>query len=173
MKKILVLLALILGGAGLYMTLGNTVSDTAVTDEAALSGVIVEKPYAFATAPTQKNAAAFFVLHNHTSAGDRLISVSSDIAERTEMHTHSMDDGIMQMREVEGYDVPADDVVSFEPMGHHIMFMGLNDALTIGESFPLTLVFEQSGPQTVNVDIVAPGTKPDGGHAHDHHMHGH
>lgn len=130
------------------------------TDEA---GLFVLKPYAFATAKMQKNGAIFFDIHNHLEDNDRLIGVSSDVSDVIEMHTHSHEDGIMKMREVENYFIPAKSALTFEPMGHHIMLIGLKSQLEEGQSFPLTLTFEKAGKKTLNVMIVKPGEK-----AHNH-----
>ncbi len=124
------------------------------------AGLFVLKPYAFATAKMQKNGAVFFDIHNHLEEDDRLIAVSADVSEKVEMHTHSHDNGVMQMREVEGYDIPAGTALTFAPMGHHIMLIGLTSRLEQGQSFPLTLTFENAGEKTVDVMIVKPGEVP-------------
>jgi len=136
-----------------FMTLG-------AHDARAADTIEVQHPYAFATSAMQKNGAAFFTLVNHGPETDKLISASGTIAETIEMHTHMMDGDIMMMRKVDGYDIPADGSTTLKPMGHHIMLMGLHDALEQGSSFPLTLEFENAGEHVVDVQIIAPGTKP-------------
>lgn len=130
-------------------------------------GIVIDTPYAFATSEMQKNGAAFFSLENHSDENDRLIGATSDIAERVELHTHEMDGSIMQMREVDGYDISAGDSVSLKPMGHHIMFMGLKAPLEEGSSFALKLDFENAGEKIISVDVIKPGTSPDGDHTCD------
>jgi len=133
--------------------------------------VEIVSPYAFATSEMQKNGAVFFKLINTGRVDSRLIGVTGDVAENLELHTHTMEDDIMQMREVDGYDLPAGESLMFEPMGHHIMLMGLKAPLVEGEGFPLTLSFENADSQTITIDIVAPGTKPEM-HDERHHKHG-
>jgi len=127
----------------------------------------VQHPYAFATATVQKNGAAFFTLISHSEEADKLITASADIADKVELHTHLMDGDMMMMREVEGYDIAPGAIVELQPMGHHIMLMGLHNKLELGTSFPLTLTFEKAGERVVDVQVIAPGTKPD--ISHDHH----
>ena len=129
----------------------------------------ITQPFAYATADLQKNGAAFFTIHNHSDVDDRLIGARSDAAKHTEMHTHTLDNGVMKMREVEGYDAPAGSIVKFEPMGHHIMLIGLKDKLVMGDAFSITLTFEKSGEQKIPVNIIAPGTKPPHKDHHEHH----
>ncbi|MEM6780624.1 MAG: copper chaperone PCu(A)C [Pseudomonadota bacterium] len=137
--------------------------------------VKIEKPYAFATAENQRAGAAFMTIT--VGESDTLISASADVSETVEIHDMAMEDGMMKMRKLDT--MPIEDSATLEPTGKHIMFIGLNEPLKEGESFPLTLTFEKAGEQTVDVAIVAPGKKPEdakdhkGHDHHDHHDHGH
>lgn len=123
--------------------------------------------YAFATAPSARNGAAFLSIHNDGGA-DRLLSASADVSERVEMHDMIMEDGTMRMRALDGLDIPGGETVTLAPQGKHIMFMNLTAPLTAGESFDLTLTFETSGEMTFPVMISAPGSAPQAD-APDHH----
>ena len=125
---------------------------TAIAGDVSFSHV-----YAYATAPVQKNGAVFMVITNHSDHDDRILSASASVSERVELHTHMMDGGIMMMRQVDAYDVPSGETVTLEPMGHHVMLMGLHEPLKAGEHFPLTLHFEQRDPLVVDVAIKNPG----------------
>ncbi|MFT5487310.1 MAG: copper(I)-binding protein, partial [Alphaproteobacteria bacterium] len=76
------------------------------------------------------------------------------------------DNGIMRMRQVKGVDVPAGGKFVFKPGGHHIMFIGLYKPLKKGERFPVTLMFEKAGKQTVEVTVMGVGAMK-GGMKHD------
>ena len=123
------------------------------------NAVSVKDAYALATAPTQRNGAVFMVIEN-TGSEDKVLGANSSIAERIELHTHTMDDGIMMMREVGHYDVPENGQATLEPTGHHIMLMGLTHPLKAGEHFPLVLDLENAGPINVDVMVVKPGDAP-------------
>ncbi len=129
----------------------------------------VEAPFARASAGRARNGAAFLTVSNASDVADRLIAVRSDVAERTELHTHLNENGVMRMREVEAIDVPANGAATLAPGGDHVMFMGLKAPLKEGESFPLTLVFEKAGDVTVTVTVGPVGAM--GGHG-DHGSHG-
>lgn len=120
-------------------------------------GIIVENAYAYATAPGQKNGAIFLTIINFGDQEDRLITATAKKAEKTELHTHIMDKGIMMMRKVEGYNLPPRVPVALEPMGHHIMLIGLHTPLKAGETFPLTLGFDQHWDVLVHVTVRNPG----------------
>ena len=131
--------------------------------------ITVEQPYAFATAPMQKNGAAFMVIHNSGETADKVIGAEADISERVELHTHIMDGDRMMMRQVESYDLPAGGQTVLKPMSHHIMFMDLKTPLKEGDSFPLTLKFENHDPVSTSVKIVKPGQKAPHNHKHGGH----
>ncbi|MEZ5098837.1 MAG: copper chaperone PCu(A)C [Thermoleophilia bacterium] len=59
----------------------------------------------------------------------------------------------MTMRPVEWIDVPAGGSVALEPGGYHIMLVDLAKPLAVGDTFDLTLTFEQAGEQTVKVTV--------------------
>jgi len=115
--------------------------------------ITIDHPWARATPGAAKNGAAFLTLSNAGAAGDTLLSASSGVAKKTELHTHQMTDGVMKMRQVEKIDVAAGGTTELKPGGLHIMFMGLHKPLKEGSSFPLTLTFEKAGSVEVEVKV--------------------
>lgn len=122
--------------------------------------ITIHAPYAFATAPSAVNGAAFMVIENRTGMDDRLIEARSDIAEITDVHQNYIDpdDGMMMMRRVRGIELPIGGRAVLEPTGYHIMLIKLIEPLKIGDVFDLTLVFESAPAQTVQVEVVKPGS---------------
>jgi copper(I)-binding protein len=111
----------------------------------------VTNAWARATPGKAENGAAYLTIQSPTA--DRLVSVSTPVARKAELHTMSMSGGIMQMRPVAGIDVPGGQPVKLKPGGEHVMLLGLNHPLQEGQSFPLTLTFEKGGTRTVEVAI--------------------
>lgn len=158
----------------------ETVTITTEIVETGTADLTIDAPYAYVTAPAQKNGAVFLNITNAGDADDRLIGVSSpegtNIAERLELHSMNMDGDMMMMRKVDAIDIPAGQTVKLAPSGLHIMLIGLQEPLRLNEPFPLTLEFETAGTQNVEVIVMMPGEKPagetlhhgDNGH-HDHH----
>lgn len=100
------------------------------------------------------NGAAYMSISNAGSEPDRLIAASTDVAERTELHTHLIDaDGVARMRPVQAVDVPANGEVMLQPGGLHVMLIGLREQLQPDSEFPLTLTFERAGTVTVEVAV--------------------
>lgn len=136
--------------------------------DSAHAKVMIEAPFARASAGLAKNGAAFLTVKNMTGEADRLIGVRSDVAARTELHTHLKEDGVMKMRRVEAIEVPADGMAMLAPGGDHVMFMGLKAPLKEGETFPLTLIFEKAGEITATITVGGVGAMQ--GHGAGHGM---
>ena len=122
----------------------------------------IQKPYAFATIAGARTGAAFMQIQNNTDIDHALIDAHSDIAEITEIHQNIIDpdDGMMMMRKIKQINIPAKEQINLEPKGYHIMFIGLNRPLIIGESISVSLTFEHGIKVTIPVHIIAPGTIP-------------
>ena len=107
--------------------------------------VQIDKPWARATVPGASVAGGYMVIRNQGSAGDRLMGVSSPASAKVEMHVHINDNGVMKMREVRGYDVPAKGSFELKPGGAHLMFMDIKRPFKEGEKLPVKLKFEKAG----------------------------
>jgi periplasmic copper chaperone A len=124
------------------------------------------------------NAAAYMEIQNDGDEDIALIGASSDIADTVEIHQtrmespdqqqHGDDDAdnddthgnqsqdhstMMVMEEVESIVAPSGSSVLLEPGGYHVMFMGLTRDLEPGDSFSLTLHFDDIDDQTIEVTV--------------------
>ncbi|BCW87292.1 hypothetical protein sos41_04210 [Alphaproteobacteria bacterium SO-S41] len=118
----------------------------------------------WANAAPGSNGAVYAMIMNGGAAADRLIAVKSDLAAAVELHAMSEEGGVMQMRKVDGVDVPAGGMVMLESGGTHIMLIGLKAPLREGTTGTLTFVFEHAGDVSAELTVRAGGS---GGH--DHH----
>jgi periplasmic copper chaperone A len=105
----------------------------------------IDKPWSRATAPGAKVAGGYMLIRNAGAAGDRLLSASSPAAAKVELHVHVNDNGVMKMREVPAYDVPARGSFELKPGGAHLMFMELRKPFKEGDTVPVKLRFEKAG----------------------------
>lgn len=90
-------------------------------------------------------AAGYVMIRNAGANADAVVSASSPMAERVELHTHLMENGVMKMRQVEKVDVPAKGKAEFKPGGFHLMIFGLKSGIKPGDTLPLTLTLEKAG----------------------------
>ena len=113
----------------------------------------IEKPWSRASAPGAQVAGGYMTIRNQGAAGDRLVSASSPAAARVELHVHINKDGVMQMREVPGYDVPAKGAFALKPGGAHLMFIDLKQPFKEGEKVPVRLKFEKAGEVSAEFEV--------------------
>lgn len=119
-------------------------------------------PWSRATPPGAKVAGGYLTVTNTGSSPDRLLSISSDISDKAELHEMGVKDGVMTMRRVSGgLEIPAGGKVALAPGGYHLMFVGLKRQPKQGETFSATLTFEKAG--TVAVDFAVEGIGEMGG----------
>ncbi|MBK5932664.1 hypothetical protein C8N32_10693 [Rhodovulum imhoffii] len=118
-------------------------------------GITIEDAYARASTMMSQSGAAFMTIANSAEADDRLVSASSDVAKRVELHTHvAGKGGVMQMVEVEeGFVIPAQGRHVLERGGDHVMFLGLNRPLEQGDTVTVTLSFENAGDISVDIPV--------------------
>ncbi|UZD89812.1 copper chaperone PCu(A)C [Cognatishimia activa] len=144
------------------------------------SKIMIKDAYARVASKAAKAGAAFLEIHNMGDTDDRLISVSTDIAVKNELHTHKdIGDGVMKMLHVEeGFVIPAGGSHVLARGGDHVMFMGLNTPLDHGDEVKAVLVFEQAGEIEVTIPVDLERKAMHGGHGehdkdahsdHDHH----
>lgn len=117
-------------------------------------GVHIEGAYA-RFMPGSMAGAAFMTIENHATVDDRLVSATSDIADRVELHTHKMGaDGSMQMIHVpEGFAIPAGETLELKRGGDHIMIMDLKGKPKDGDTIHVTLTFEHAGDVEIEVPV--------------------
>jgi len=109
------------------------------------------------TAEGQDIGAAYMTI---TSALDTsLIKVDSSASNSVEIHSMSMENGVMKMRMLEQLDLKAKIPNKLAPGGFHLMLFDLKKPLKAGESVSFTLHFKnQAGKEslkTVNSPILA------------------
>ncbi len=96
---------------------------------------------------------AFLTIQNTANHPDRLISASTPIADRAEVHESVMKDGVMGMLHRDEIIIVSGETVILKPGSFHVMLMGLKEDLTKGKTFPLTLTFARAGDITVTVHV--------------------
>ncbi len=133
-----------------------------------LGDLEIDHPWSRETPAGAKVASGYMIIKNNGATADRLVSVSSSIAGRAEVHEMSVNaDGVMTMRPVSGgVEIPAGGEVALKPGAFHIMFMELKEPPKAGVKFPGTLTFEKAGTVGVEFAVEAKG----GGEA-DHSQH--
>ena len=135
----------------------------------------IDRPWSRAVPKGASVAAGYLTIRNTGDAPDRLVSGSTPVAGKFEVHEMSMDNGVMKMRPVTGgVEIKPGETVELKPQSFHIMMTGLKQPIEKGTSFKGTLVFEKAGPVEVDFSVeaigaMAPSAAHDMHDMHDHH----
>ncbi len=101
---------------------------------------------------------AFMIISNGGSSPDTLISasVTDDIAQTVEIHETTVDtNDVMQMRPVDGVEIPAGGNAVLKPGSYHIMLLDVQRDLNPDDVVPITLTFESGITLTVDAVVRA------------------
>ncbi|MGZ3157481.1 MAG: copper chaperone PCu(A)C [Burkholderiaceae bacterium] len=130
------------------------ISALALAHDYKVGNLQIEHTVARPSFPGQPSGAAYLTIENHGKVSDKLMSVSSPIAQSAQIHTMSMEGNVMRMREVDGIELkPTSKTVMQPGNGYHIMLVGLKKPLNLGDQFPLTLMFEKAGKLNVSITV--------------------
>ena len=120
----------------------------------AYADVTVSDAWARATRPGQKVGAAYMTLQSPEDT--TLVKVESPAAGTVEIHSMTMNDGVMKMRMLENLPLKANETVKLAPGGFHLMLFDLAKPLQAGETVQLTLHFKDSAGNTSSLQTDAP-----------------
>jgi copper(I)-binding protein len=163
--------------AAALLSVGNAFAESqegmSSKQQGSMGGAIqIQHPYARAVPPGQSNSAAFMTLRNPGDIANAVVSASSPAARAVELHTHTMDGGMMKMRRVEQIELPARGDTVLKPGGLHIMLIGLTEQLKPGMKISLTLKFADGSASTIVAPVQdvmqAMGHQMDGHHPMQH-----
>lgn len=104
--------------------------------------ITVEGAFVNIPLPGKTTTAGFFTLHNRAARDIALVAVHTDIAGRTELHSHSHENGVMRMRREERAVIPANSSLAFASGSWHVMFFNITKTLRTGDQLHLTLMFD-------------------------------
>jgi periplasmic copper chaperone A len=133
--------------------------------------LLISQAWSRQTPSGAKVAGAYLTIENKGTTADRLVSGSTDVAGRFEIHEMAMDGGVMKMRPLDnGIAIDPGKTVKLAPGGYHVMLMDLKSQLKQGDKVPVTLQFEKAGKVNVSLDVQGVGAQAPGGGDHSGHM---
>ncbi|SDH86693.1 Copper(I)-binding protein [Bradyrhizobium sp. Rc2d] len=122
--------------------------------------LVITAAWSRATPGGARVAGGYLTIENRGLAPERLKTASTAHALRTEIHEVAVNDGVMTMRPLDnGLVIAPGQSLSLAPGGGHLMFIGLDAPLRVGDEVPVTLSFEHAGDVTVMLDVQAIGAQ--------------
>ena len=160
MRRMAAVLRAGLVGAAVFLIGGMAAAETY-----SAGGLQIVGPWARATPKGSTVSAGYLTITNKGQEADRLIGGSVAPASRFEVHTTVTEKGVARMRQVTSLEIKPGETVELKPGGMHVMFMGLKQPLTSGQTLKGTLVFEKAGTVAIEFTVQGVGA-PAGGHKH-------
>jgi copper(I)-binding protein len=139
----------------------------ALAADTTIGALKIVQPWVRETPKGAKVGGGYLTITNTGSTPDRLVGGATPAAGRFEIHTMSMDNGVMKMRQMEsGIEIKPGETVELKPGGLHVMMMDLKQPFAKGGEIKSTLKFEKAGSVDVVFPVQAMGAAPPGkGHA--------
>jgi copper(I)-binding protein len=124
----------------------------------------IEAPWIRATPTGAQVAGGYMKIENTGKEADRLLSGTTSIAGKFEIHEMKMSGNVMKMRELDkGLAVPPGQSVELKPGSYHVMLMDLKQPPKAGDKVKGTLVFEKAGKVEIEYTVRGMGSQG-GGH---------
>jgi periplasmic copper chaperone A len=155
----LAMTALLAGAAALSAALyGDLASPAAAAGDYDVGSIHISQPWSRATPKGAASGAGYMTLTNKGTAPDRVSCVSDDASAQCQIHTMTMENGVMKMRPVEGgLEIKPGESVTLKPGGNHMMFLSLKHSLEQGGKVKATLKFDHAGTIDVEYPVLAIG----------------
>lgn len=101
-----------------------------------------------------------------------LLSIESNVTKSVEIHSMSMQNGVMKMRMLKDLPLTAGKPYKLEPGGFHLMLFDLKKPLTVGEQVNLELKFKTGNQEfKQQIKVLVKAAADEGAHDHGHHHH--
>jgi len=136
----------------IFLTLLMSIIATPVLCE----NLLVTDAWSRATIPGRMGA-IYATLENVSDTDIRIKAIKTDVAKVAQIHESYLDDGMMRMRRIKRFSIPAGERRQLEPGGLHIMLMRLPKPLSEGSQFMLTLDLEEGDDVVIPVVVGSMG----------------
>lgn len=120
------------------------------------SMLLIEQAFIRATIPGTSNSSAYMEIVNKGGNTIALLSVSSNISPRIELHQHTLIDGMMRMRKLNSIDIKAKERVKLQPSGLHLMVFDVKTPLKAQQHVELTLNFSNNESVSLQIPVYSP-----------------
>lgn len=122
----------------------------------------IADPYVRAFPPGARATAAFMTLKNDGNVNASLVKADSAAAKSVELHSHTDNNGVMEMRQVPAIEIKARQQTALKPGGFHIMLIDPAPGLKEGDKVGFLLRFADGSSKPIEATV----RRPEAGHGH-------
>ncbi len=108
----------------------------------------IERPF-IRKASAGANTAIYFSIKNLTAENYQIVGAKFSGGKATELHTVRNRNGVMRMRKVDSFSLPANSQFQFVPKGNHIMVIGLKEKIEEEKKYQLELELKKEEGEVI------------------------
>ena len=112
---------------------------------------MAESAYFRLPIPGRDVSSAYLTLRNNSPQAVGLTAFTSEQVRAIELHEHVHKNGVMQMRRVEQFVLPAGETLVMQPGGHHLMLFGLPESFAEGAKITIELMLTTGDNVSITV----------------------
>ena len=128
-----------------------TSADDAALTNPASAPIVAESAYFSLPIPGRDVSSAYLTLRNNSPQAVGLTAFTSEQVRAIELHEHVHKNGVMQMRRVEQFVLPAGETLVMQPGGHHLMLFGLPESFAEGAKITIELMLTTGDNVSITV----------------------
>ena len=134
-----------------------------------VNGLLISDIWIKPTIGNHKMTSGYLTIENTNNIDERLVSLTSEISKKTQLHDMVVRNDIMIMKHLlDGVVIKANSKVIFRPGSYHIMFMKLKKPIIVMNKYQVTLRFKNSGYIMIEMPVL---TKKSDNKIKKHHHH--
>jgi len=116
--------------------------------------IAISTPRSRETPPAARVGVGYLTITNNGTETDRLIGVSTPVADRVELHRTTVEGAITRMLPIPlPLEIAPGQSIVLEPGGMHLMLVPLNVPIRPEVSVPVELQFERAGSRAVQMTV--------------------
>ena len=156
----------VLTGAAALCAAFYGVSPAAAAGDYDVGSIHISQPWSRATPKGAAAGAGYMTLTNKGAAPERVSCVSDDASAQCQIHSMTMEGGVMKMPPVDGgLEIKPGEPGTLKPGAYHMMFLSLKHPLEQGGRVKATLKFDHAGTIDVEFPVLAIGAAAPGSSA--------
>ena len=129
--------------------------------------IVFDDVWIRAMPPFQPNSAGYMTISNHRNTAIAIVSASSNVSKKTEIHTTRKVDGLVRMEQLESVVLAPGERLELVPGGTHLMLLGLEYRPVADDDIELCLHLVTEETVCTPAEVRKSAGSPAGGH--DHH----
>ena len=147
----------------------TTFTSSSFADSINFNGLLISDFWIKSSIGNNKMTSGYLTIENTSNFDERLVSLTSEISKKTQLHDMIINNDIMKMKHlIDGIVIKANSKVSFKPGSYHVMFMKLKNPLIVMNKYLVTLKFENSGSVIIKMPVQNKKSK---NKTKKHHLH--